>query len=190
MRSADFDRLLNDPLRACANYPLKVKTAALLLVLRVVVWDQWDSLIPLIELWQTSKQIISLTSGKNHDWRATFHQVSAGNLEGHVPADRRQEFVHRYLTDLADSIRSSWNQAVRHLIDSWSSTTPTTSVDLPCISEWIIDPANERRRQTRLSERLWRALVRGYGHSPGSSDSVDMHLSSDDEEEDSPTTAS
>lgn len=174
---------MNDPLRALPSYPLKVKTAALLLVLRLVVYDRWDCLIPLTELWQTAKQIGSLTSGKNHDWEATFHQVSAGNLAEHVPAQYREEFVHRFLPDLADGVRLEWKKAVDQLIDSWSSNMTQPSVDFPSISECLIDPANERRRQTKLSDRLWSQLVRGFGHpTQQTTESIDLNLSDDEDD--------
>lgn len=181
IRSAEFDRLMNDPLRACSSYPLKIKTAAQLLVIRLVVWDRWDCLIPLAELWQTAKQITSLTSGKNHEWEATFHQVSAGNLDQHVPAEHRQDFVHRFLPDLVDGSKSEWKRAVDQLIDSWSSSVTQASVDLPCITELLIDPHNERRRQTLLSERLWSELVRGFGQSAPSA-SIELDFSDDEED--------
>lgn len=172
---------MNDPLRACASYPIKVKTAAQLLVVRLVVWDRWDRLIPLAELWQTAKQIISLISGKNHEWEATFHQVSAGNLDQHVPAEHRQEFVHRFLPDLVDGSKIEWKRAVDQLVDSWSSSLAQASVDLPCINELLIDPINERRRQTLLSNRLWSHLIRGFGQSAPSA-SIDLHFSDDEED--------
>ena len=116
--------------------------------------------------------------------------MTAGNLESHVPPDKRQVFVSRYLSDLADDIRVNWTKSVRHFVDAWTSANPSVqptanSIDLPAVSEWIVDPINEKRRQTKISERLWKALRRGFGpHSSSvASDSVEMHLSSDDEDD-------
>lgn len=184
IRSTEFDKLMNDPLRTCASYPLKVKTAVLLLVLRMILWDRWDCLIPLAEIWQTAKQIGSLISGKSHDWAATFHQVTASNLDEHVPPDFREEFVHNFLPDLANGTRTEWKQAVDQLYETWSASLSHPSVDYQFICECLIDPVNERRRETLLSDRLWQQLVRGFAQS-GPSDSFDFLLSVDEEDDQS-----
>lgn len=176
--------MMNDPLRACVSYPLKVKTAALLLVLRMMLWDRWDCLIPLAEIWQTCRQIATLTSVKSHDWAATFHQVTAGNLDEHVPPDFREEFAHHFLPDLASGSQPDWKRAVDQLIDTWSSSLTHPSADYPFLCECLLDPANERRRETALSDRLWQTLARGFGQS-GPSDSFDFLLSVDEEDEQS-----
>lgn len=183
IRSADFDRLMNDPLRACASYPLKVKTAALLLVLRLVVWDRWDCLVPLVELWQTAKQIGTLTSVKNHDWAATFHRVTIGNLEEYVPSAYRQEFVCRFMPDLVNSSRTGYKKAVDQLMDTWSSNVTQPSADFTFIFECLVDPQKEMRRQRQLSDCLWAQLIRGFGPS-GARDPLDHAVT--DDEQDSP----
>nr|CAH0112529.1 unnamed protein product [Daphnia galeata] len=183
IRSAEFDRLMNDPLRACASYPLKVKTAALLLILRLVVWDRWGCVIPLIELWQTAKQIATLTSVKNHDWAATFHRVTIGNLEEYVPSDSRQEFVCRFMPDLVNGSRTSYKRAFDQLMDTWSSNLTLPSADYQFIFDCLGDPLNETRRQTLLSQRLWSQLVRGFGGDVLPVESVNVTVTEDDESE-------
>lgn len=183
IRSADFDKLMNDPLRTCVSYPLKVKTAALLLVLRMILWDRWDCLIPLTELWQTAKQIATLTSTKNHDWAATFRQVTSDNLKEHVPSEYRDKFVTQFIPDLVSGADTNWKQSVDTLIDTWSTTLANPAMDYPSIFEWLIDPENERRRQAQLSDNLWRQFVRGFGQS-GPSESIDLFLSDDEEDDD------
>lgn len=163
IHSSEFEKLMNDPLRTCASYPLKLKTAALLLVMRVIVWDRMSILFPLNELWQTLKQIGHLTSNKNLEWSATFCQVTGGNLIGHLPpGPLADDFTLNMLPDLAHNRHPEWSQAVDALLGSWSSAVAQPIVEFESISHHLVDESNETRRETELSEKVWKLLSVGY----------------------------
>lgn len=164
---------MNDPLRTCAGYPLKLRTAALLLVLRVVVWDRMSILYPLNELWQTFKQVGHLTANKNLEWSTTFRQVTGGNLVGHLPPGQlADEFTLTMLPELVDNRQPDWCQAVDTLLSSWSSAVAQPIVEFETVAHLLVNQDNERKREAELSEKIWKILSLAYA-SPLPADNFD-----------------
>ena len=166
-RSFDFDRLINDSQRATEPdlYALKLKTAATLLILRVVLYDRWECLLPLADVWQTAHQMAHLVS-LGHEWEPAVRRVATDNFSSaHVPSSRRKDFVQ--LVDqlvAAASADGCWGTARDALIGVWShgTVTPATVTDFSVVAHLLTDAENERRRQVELSGQLWCSLMKGF----------------------------
>ena len=162
---------MNDPQRTGESYPIKLQSVAILLILRVILYDRWDCLIPLSEVWQTTKQVNYLT-GRNHPWAPSMRRVIKDNFTSHIESNKRDEF-YRYIEDLLTDSNPDWVKAKALLTDTWAQTLSSPIVDFSSVSEWLVDQKNEDRRQEELSEELWIHLKRGFAHFDPS-DSIDV----------------
>ena len=152
-----FDRLMSDPLRGLISYPIKLKMAALLGVLRLIVWNKWECLIPVSELWAAYKLMALFVTVKNHEWASVFTRVVTDQFSGRLESGQRQELLDRIMPDLVTG-----NRAVQILIESWLTMQPI--VEYIDVAQYLVDEESEDRRQTKLSQQLWRLLERGFAH--------------------------
>jgi len=163
-RSPDFDRLMNDPLRGISSYQLKLKTAALLGIFRLIVWNKLDCLIPVSELWAASKLIALLVAVRNHDWAGTFTRVVTDQFSGRLEPEQRHQLVDRILPDLVAGKEANWNRAIQVLVESWASSNHQPIVEYIDVAQWLADEESETRRQIKLSQQLWELLKCGFTH--------------------------
>lgn len=163
---------MNDSHRTTAPevYLAKLRNVAILLVLRVLLFDQWNCLIPLPEIWQADKQIFHLTD-KNYDWVPVVRRVVCDNFIAHVPMSKRDDFL-AIVDSLLTGSEPKWVKVMDVFTETWSQAL-ANPVEFIAVSEWLVDEENERRRQTELSDQLWHYLTKGFSNWEPS-DSIDL----------------
>ena len=135
---------------------LKFTMVAMIIVLRIALWDRLNIVVPATEIMGLLKEMVRLLQGEAV-WPDVFKTLVSDAVLDLLTDQQVLIFQRDILSDLLQERNESWVKAVQLLKEKWSNPTET-SCELTTIFDLITVPENESRRQIANSEEIWRFL--------------------------------